>query len=384
MKIVYCIAGTYRSGGMERVLANKANYLATHGYDIVIVTTDQKGREPFFKLDSKIKCYDLNINYEENNGKSIFNKIINYPKKQFLHKKRLTTLLKSEKPDITISMFCNDVTFITDINDVSKKILEIHFSKFKRLQYGRKGLWALADKWRTKQDEKLVQKFDKFIVLTKEDASYWGDLKNMQVIYNASPFKTELISSLGNKKVIAIGRYTHQKGFDMLLESWQQVNKLLPDWKLNIIGDGESNEIAQLKLLIKKYNISDSVALVRPTSNIEREYLSSSLLVLSSRYEGLPMILIEAQTFGLPIVAFDCKCGPKDVITNGIDGIIVNSNNTNEFAQAIIKLLSNKELLHYMSINAKESSKRFNEDFIMNQWITLFAEIYENDRNICS
>jgi hypothetical protein len=87
MKILYCIAGTYRSGGMERVLTNKANYLVSKGYEVIIVTTDQHNRPPFFKLDERIKCYDLNINYEENNGKSIFNKIINYPKKQILHKK---------------------------------------------------------------------------------------------------------------------------------------------------------------------------------------------------------------------------------------------------------------------------------------------------------
>jgi Glycosyltransferase len=274
-------------------------------------------------------------------------------------------------------MFCNDVSFITDINDGSKKILEIHFSKFKRLQYGRKGLWALADKYRTKQDEKLVKKFDKFIVLTKEDASYWGNLKNMQVIYNASPFKTDLISPLENKKVIAIGRYTYQKGFDMLLKTWEQVNKHLPDWNLNIIGDGEPNEISQLKTLIDKYNISNSVTLVKPTSNIEKEYLSSSLLVMSSRYEGLPMILIEAQTFGLPIVAFDCKCGPKDVITNGVDGYIVPQGDITAFSEKIMTIIENEDLRKKMGERAKLASKRFNEDVIMQQWITLFKEVLQ-------
>ena len=93
MRIVYCIAGTYNSGGMERVLANKANYLVSHGYEVFIITTDQRGKQPFFSLDERIRCYDLGINYEENNGKSLLNKIIHYPFKQWKHRKRLSELL---------------------------------------------------------------------------------------------------------------------------------------------------------------------------------------------------------------------------------------------------------------------------------------------------
>ena len=134
MKIVYCIAGTYNSGGMERVLANKANYLVRKGYEVVIVTTDQRGQKPFFSLDQCICCYDLGINYEENNGKSFVNKLIHYPFKQWKHKKRLSALLKELKADIEISMFCNDASLLPSIQDGSRKVLEIHFSRFKRLQ----------------------------------------------------------------------------------------------------------------------------------------------------------------------------------------------------------------------------------------------------------
>ena len=108
MRIVYCIAGTYNSGGMERVLANKANYLVSHGYEVFIITTDQRGKQPFFSLDERIRCYDLGINYEENNGKSLLNKIIHYPFKQWKHRKRLSELLRELRADIAISMFCND------------------------------------------------------------------------------------------------------------------------------------------------------------------------------------------------------------------------------------------------------------------------------------
>ena len=115
MRIAYLIAGTYNSGGMERVLANKANYLVAHGYEVIIITTDQRGQKPFFPLDQRIKCYDLGINYEENNGKSFFNKVLHYPFKQWRHKKRLSELLNKLHADVVVSMFCNDASILPQI-----------------------------------------------------------------------------------------------------------------------------------------------------------------------------------------------------------------------------------------------------------------------------
>jgi UDP-N-acetylglucosamine:LPS N-acetylglucosamine transferase len=112
MKIVYCIAGTYNSGGMERVLTDKANWLCDHGYDITIVTTDQKGREPFFALNDNIPCFDLKINYADNNGSSFINKLLHYPIKQCKHKRSLSKLLEKLKADIVVCMFNNDASFI--------------------------------------------------------------------------------------------------------------------------------------------------------------------------------------------------------------------------------------------------------------------------------
>lgn len=373
MKIVYCIAGTCHSGGMERVLANKANYLARQGYDIVIVTTDQQGLPPFFSLDQRIRCIDLNVNYEENNGKSFANKLLHYPLKQYRHKKRLAIILKREKPDVTVSMFCNDAGFITRLNDGSKKVLEIHFSKFKRLQYGRKGLWRLADLWRSKQDEKTVKRFDKFVVLTEEDKGYWRNLPNIAVIPNANTFVTDQTALLENKKVIAIGRYTYQKGFERLIKAWKIVAPQFPDWKLDIIGDGE--ERTALQKLIDSYRLEKQVSLVHPTKQIESVYRNASLLVLSSRYEGLPMVLLEAQAFGLPIVAFACKCGPKDIISNQETGILVTEGNIEGLARGIRAVMENETLRKQMGVKAKAASLRYDEDTIMKKWMALFHQL---------
>ncbi|MCQ2146607.1 MAG: glycosyltransferase, partial [Bacteroidales bacterium] len=222
---------------MERVLANKTNALCQDGNDVLIVTTDQRGQDNAFAFDKRIRFVDLGINYEDNNGKSFINKLIHYPFKQLKHRKRLSALLRKEKADIVVSMFCNDASFLPRIKDGSKKVLEIHFSRFKRIQYGRKGIWALADKLRSKNDLKTVSRFDKFIVLTNEDKKYWGDLSNIQVIPNARTFSLDTPSSLDSKTVIAVGRYNFQKDLGKLIDAWSLIDH--KDWKLHLVGDGE-------------------------------------------------------------------------------------------------------------------------------------------------
>lgn len=373
MKIVYCIAGTYNSGGMERVLANKANWFARQGHDVTIITTEQKGRKPFFSLDKRITCHDLGIGYEENNGGTFLNKLLHYPSKQYRHRKKLTRLLEQIKPDITVSMFCNDVSFLPKIKDGSKKVLEIHFSKFKRLQYARKGLWRLADIYRNKREEQQVRRFDRFIVLTEEDKSNWGNLPNIGVIPNARTFNPQHAAPLDTKKVVAIGRFTYQKGFERLIEAWNMICRQHPEWHLDIVGEGEDQ--LRLQNLIENYGIGDSITLCPPSNNIEDIYNNASIIALSSRYEGLPMILLEAQAYGLPIVAFDCKCGPADVITNGKDGYLVAEGDCYALSQRLSEVMEKESLRLQMGKEARKNSSRYSEENIMRKWNTLFQEL---------
>ncbi len=373
MKILYSIAGTYNSGGMERVLANKANLLVAHGHEVIIVTTDQRGESPYFPLDARIKCYDLAINYEENNGKSFLNKLIHFPFKQWKHKVRLTALLKELRPDIVISMFCNDASFIPSIKDGSKKILEIHFSRFKRLQYGRKGLWRLADWWRYKTDAKVVSRFDKFVVLTQEDKGYWGNIPNICVIPNARTFEVNQPATLEAKKVVAVGRLNHQKGFDRLIDAWSIVDNVVSGWKLQIVGDGELRE--QLQYNIRELGLSNQINIGKAEKDMVSVYKDASILAMSSRYEGLPMVLLEAQAAGLPIVSFDCKCGPKDVIENGVDGFLVEDGDIEQLAQKLVVLMQDANLRKQMGSAAYAHSERYSEERIMKQWTDLFDEV---------
>lgn len=373
MKILYNIAGTCHSGGMERVLANKANYLVKQGMEVIIVTTDQQGLPPFFFLDKRIRCIDLCINYEENNGKSFLNKLLHYPVKQWKHKRRLTKVLMQECPDITISMFNNDTGFITDIKDGSKKLLEIHFSKFKRLQYNRKGFWRLIDLWRTRQDEKIIRRFDRFVVLTEEDKENWGHPDNICVIPNANTFSAKQTSALNTRKVIAVGRYSYQKGFDRLIKAWRTVNQACSEWTLEIIGEGDDK--TKLQALIDNYGLNGKVRLLPATSTIEKVYLEASVVAMSSHYEGLPMVLLEAQSFGLPIVAFACQCGPRDIVTDGETGFLVPEGDVESLAERLITVMKDDVLRLSMGKKARKSSHRYEEAAVMQQWIEIFQTL---------
>jgi len=362
MKIIYLIAGTYRAAGMERVLAIKANWLAAHGYQVMIVTTEQKGRPNAFEFDSAIRFADLGIGYEENNGGSFANKLIHYPVKQIEHRRKLTALLMREKADIVISMFCNDASFLPKIKDGSRKVLEVHFSRFKRLQYGRKGIWAVADKLRSLNDLKTVSRFDRFVVLTHEDASYWGALPNLQVIMNPRTFKTDNPSDCSAHQVIAAGRYTAQKGFDMLLQAWGMIDTT--GWTLRLAGSGELNE----------KDIPSNV-ITGPSDTMQEELRKSSIYALSSRYEGLPMVLLEAQASGLPAVCFTCRCGPKDIIADGKDGLLVSEGDVAAFAEGLKKLMEDATLRKEMGRAAYRNSDNYDVEPIMQQWKRLFDSL---------
>lgn len=352
------------------MLSLKANYLAGHGYDVTIVTSDQRGRKMFFDFDKRIKTHDLGINYDINNGKPFADKLLHFPVKQYRHRRRLTRLLKEIRADIVVSMFNNDASFIHKIDDGSRKILEVHFSRYKRLQYGRKGLWRLADRWMAHRDANTAKHYDRFVVLTREDMGYWRGVKNIQVIPNARSFETPYKSYLDGKRVIAVGRLERQKGFDMLIGIWQSVCERVPDWHLDIIGEGPLHE--DLQRQIDRCGISDSVSILEPTPNIIEYYMESSILAMTSRYEGFPMVLLETMTCGVPAVSFACKCGPADIITDGRDGFLTDEGDRNTFADRLVTLMGDADLRKRMGAEAKKTSERYSIGNIMGRWVSLF------------
>lgn len=375
MKIIYTIAATHNSGGMERVLANKANYLATLGYQITIVTTDQEGKPPFFPFKDTIKHYDLEINYARNNGMGLLKKLQDYPQKKHQHRRKLAQILHREKPDIVISMFDGDAEILPTIKDGSKKILEIHFSRFKRLQYNRSGLWRIIDRYRTYQDKKIATKYDQFVVLTHEDRHYWGDMNNICVIPNANTFPVpQQVAELTNPVAIAVGRLEYQKGFEDMIQAWHILHQKHADklWQLHIYGDGSLRET--LQEMIAQYGLDHLVKLYPPTENIQDRYLSSSLFLMTSRYEGLPMSMLEAQSCGLPLLSYACKCGPKDIIKDGCNGFLIPPGDMDLLATKAEQVMCRPDLRNALGRESRSRAHRFDEAQIMQRWIDLFNQ----------
>ena len=378
MKLIYCIHSLYNPGGMERVLLNKVMWFSEHtDWEIVIVTTDQKNRPTFYPFPDGVKMVDLGVNYSDDNGKGFFAKFCGFIKRRQIHKRLFNKLLKVENPDIVDCFYPGECSFVPSLKDGSKKVIELHQSKLFHHQYNRSGLMGLADKIRAKMDERLVRKFDSFVVLTEEDAAMWGDVPNIKVIPNAAKFIAEGYSSCNEKRVIAVGRLDYQKSFDRLIEAWslvQQTDKY-SDWHLDIFGQGAWRDM--LQQMIDERSLQDRVTLNKPTKDIAKEYASSSMLVMSSHYEGFPMVMIEAMACGLPVVTFDYKCGPRDIIDHEINGLLVKDGDIEGLAKAMISMMRDDAARKRMGENAKKVVETYSEEVVMKQWIELFNTLVE-------
>ena len=381
MKIVYCIQSTHNSGGMERVLTRKVNYLAQAGHEVSIITFDQQGRKPFFELHPKINCYDLSIPYKKHQKPGLLNRLALYarlPRLRRLHRSRLEQLLLKLRADIVVSMLNEEAYFLPSMQDGSKKVLEFHFSKYSGLQDLRKGIWRLIDGWRKKKEERLARSFDRFIVLTHEDATLWGSLPNLRVIPNPLPFYSDSPSDCSAHQLLAMGRYDEQKHFDLLIDLWAQLAPEYPDWRLVIAGDGKLRP--ELTAQVERLGLK-SVELMRPTHQVQELYRASSIYTMTSRYEGLPMVLIEAQQMGLPIVSFACPCGPRDVITDGVDGYLLEVGDHEGFIQALHRLMDSEAERQRMGAAARIASERYDLEHIMKSWLALFDELVHSKQS---
>ncbi len=377
MKIVYVVGGLYNLNGMSNILIHKINYLAKNtNNELYIILTERPDLPYCYDIDSKVNISNFNINFDELDTLPLLKKVRKYLYKKRLYKRLFKEYLFQIKPDITISALRREINFIIDFKDGSKKIGELHFNKNTYRNINIKYLPSFINKiltqlWLNNLINK-INKLDKFIVLTEEDKKAWGDIKNIIVIPNFLSYFPEEGSTLSSKKAIAVGRYTWQKGFDLLIKAWSNVHKFHPDWELHIYGTGDKSEYESLAI---KENVNKTVYCHSAEKNIYKRYMQSSIFILSSRYEGFMMVIPEAMSCGLAVVSFDCPCGPKDIINNNLDGFLVENGNIKELEEKINLLIEKEDLRKQMGNMAMKNIRRYNEENVMQQWIDLFNSI---------
>lgn len=366
MKIVYVVYDYINPGGTERVLSVKVNFLIEQGYDVSIISLRAKTEVPFFDFSSAINFYYLDIdpyNYDSKN------------KKLFIRK--TTELFNQINPDISITMGLGITLYMHEIDHPCKKIYELHFAKYKR-----KNELIFLDKYYlgrfisdiySYKHTRIIKKYDAFVVLTEEDKLSWRYISNIEVIPNPKSFEPSSIAKLDAKRVISVGRYTYQKGLDQLIDIWAIIHDKHPDWELCFFGKGSKQK--RLERQVDKLGLSSVIKFNPPTTDIEAEYNKSSIYAMTSNYEGLPLVLIEAMSCGVPSVAYACKCGPKDILTNEEDGFLISKGNKIQFIDRMLFLIENENIRKKMGHSALINMQRYNIINIMPYWIKLFDKL---------
>ena len=219
----------------------------------------------------------------------------------------------------------------------------------------------------------LYKKLNAVVLLTENDKNNYGKMKNLYVIPNSLSFIPSKLSDCKNKKMISLGRFSYQKGYDLLIDCIALVKDNLLDWTIELYGDGSDKE----KLLnkINENGLDRIIYLKDNTTDVESVYASSSIYLSSSRYEGLPMVLIESQSCGLPAVSFDCPYGPSYIIIEGKTGFLVPLGDVKKMSEKILELINNEDLRIQMGKQAAIESSRFSEDKISEMWKILLERI---------
>lgn len=370
MKLLYVDNSLAIHGGLERVLTDKLNWLVEDGAcEVCLITANQGNRPIVFPLSPKVKYYDIGIMFHQVYRYSGWKRYHLLLKLHRLFRYQIAEMIHLFSPDIIV---CTRLDCISDVIKVRGAIPVVYESHHSFLAY-KFEKYSWLQRIRVKFWHHALKKVQMIIALTQGDALEWKKINpHVQVIPNVVHLNDmKIFSDCCAKSVIFVGRYSYQKNIQSLLQIWELISQRFPDWQLHIFGGyGDQNDIFQSNI-----NIRNNIFIHPPTNAILEEYINSSILLMTSRFEPFGLVLPEAMSCGLPVVAFDCPYGPADIITDGIDGFLIKNRNIEEFVDKVCMLIEDKDLRHRIGMAGALSSQRYRADVVMPQWLDLFMQL---------
>ena len=360
-EIILLIAEIFRPGGTNRVVVNLANKFTKEGYKVSVYSVNSKGGQPYYALSEAVEIKHLNIPLAKN--VAVRSTIGLY--------KTYKALIKATKG--------GQIIIATDpISCFALAFLKKKYNERICIAAEHMGI-AVSAKHSAVARKKLYKYLDAVAVLNAIDKKLLEQqqvqMKHCAVIPNEVSFYPEQSPDYSVKKMVTVGRYVPQKGYDILIKILSNVLPKHKDWSVDIIGDGYMRD--ELTQKIKEANLSGQVNLLMPTQNIIEAYLSASVYLLPSRFEGFPMVLLEAKACGLPCIAFDCPAGPAEIVEPN-DGRLIPFLDEVKFAEAMKELMHNVDLRRELGKNAKQNVLKYSTDVVYKKWEHLFKTISSN------
>ncbi len=356
--IAIVISNICANAGTERAVTNLANAFAKHTDNTIFIISiySKNNDKPFFKVDDRVSIIHLCYSF------------INKTSKRLLIYRNLFKDLNRICNENAITVLMGTTHAYNSVISLLKKPIRIGCE---HINYD-----ACPKAFR------FIRKYsyrnlDRVVLLTNDDRDHYDFLERNKtvVISNIRSFFPENPAPLLNKRIVSVGRLNRQKGYDILIQFADELYKKIPDWNIVIYGEGEMLEY--LSSEIEKKQLSDFIIIEKPAKDIQNKMLESSIYLMTSRNEGLPMVLLEAQACGLPIISFDCPEGPKDIINDGVDGFLIPVGDTNSMISKIVELANSEDKRIKLGLHARIHSKEFSEENIVGKWISLIDEAKE-------
>ena len=380
MKIVYILKAMAMKAGTERVMCDKINWLADHGHKVTVVTYEQGDHPLSFPLNPDVKHIDLDVRFFKLSNIPFCCRIWKFRKMKALFATRLQNVLDYVAPNliVTTTYSLKLSKEICNVRTEAKKMIESHsacFSVGKEYDFRDKGILKYFARIIDSFYFRNADSYNQLIVLTDGDKKDWEKyVRYVKTIPNPLTLYPEHISTKEPScRILSVGRLTFQKGFDMLIDAFAIIASSYPKWHIDIYGNGEDKE--NLLNKIEKYSLQHQIRIYSPTEDIYQEYMNSDFYVLSSRYEGYPLVLNEAMSCGTPCVAFRCKYGPEDAIEDGKNGLLVKNGDVQDLADKIEWMILHEKERIDMGEKARIAAARYKKDQVMKEWEQAYLNV---------